>query len=286
MVRTIRDLVRSHPVVAYYALTFAISWGGILVVVGPSGFTGTAATILVSGLVSLAGPSVAGVLLTWIVDGRAGLRRLLSRLLRWRVSARWYAVALLTGPVVMAATLFTLSAADPAFLPAIVTADDKLGLLAAGIAAGALVPVFEELGWTGFAMPRLRERHGVLATGLLMGLLWGVWHYPFFSGTTDASGIVPAGLLVAILLFAWLPAYRVLMVWVYDRTGSLLVAMLMHAPIVVCQYVLATDVSGAGRAVEVLATGAVYWIIALAVAWSGSRALGRTRSTARERLAA
>ena len=110
----------------------------------------------------LAGPSVAGILLTGLVSGKAGLRELLSRLLKWRVGARWYAVALLTAPLLVTAVLLALSLISPVFLPAIVTTDDKAALLLSGIAAGLAGGFFEELGWTGFAIPRLRRRYGVL----------------------------------------------------------------------------------------------------------------------------
>ena len=166
------------------------------------------------------------------------MRDLLSRLRRWRVGLRWYAVALLTAPLVTILTLLALSLTSPAFVPAIITADDKASLLLSGFAVGLIVPAFEELGWTGFVTPRLRLRHGVLGTGLIMGLLWGTWHLPLFAGSAASSGAIPPVLFMAAMLFAWLPPYRVLMVWVYDRTQSLLVVMLMHMPIVVSQFVL------------------------------------------------
>src|SRR5918993_3460321 len=171
----IRAFIERHPLLSYFALTFAISWGGFVLVVGPGGFPGTGsqfdtlATFVV--LAMLAGPSVAGLLLTGLVDGKAGLRELLSRLLRWRVGARWYAAALLTAPILAAAVLFALSVSSPIF-----TTDEKASVVLVGIAAG-LTTVFEEIGWTGFATPTLlRVRHGVLGTGLIVGLLWGAWH--------------------------------------------------------------------------------------------------------------
>jgi len=95
----ISGFIKGHPVLTYFALVFIISWGGFLLVVGPGGFPGTKEQfgtllpIVVSAM--LAGPSVASILLTGLVDGRAGFRELLSRLFRWRVGACWYAVALL-----------------------------------------------------------------------------------------------------------------------------------------------------------------------------------------------
>ncbi len=85
---TIEPFIKRHPVPAYYALVFAISWGGMLMAVGPSGFFSTKANPVALAqfvyLAALAGPSVAGILMTGLLDGRAGLRELLSRLLRWR----------------------------------------------------------------------------------------------------------------------------------------------------------------------------------------------------------
>jgi CAAX protease family protein len=129
----------------------------------------------------------------------------------------------------------------PEFRPDLLTADDKLSMVVTGIVVGPMVGFFEELGWTGLALPRLRRGYGVLTAGLVRGLLWGAWHFPMFAGTTDPTGTLPAALVVAVLLFAWLPPYRVLMVWVYGRTESLPMAMLMHVPISVTALVVASE---------------------------------------------
>ena len=259
-----------HPVLAFYVVAFAVSWGAFLLVVGPGGFlttTSTSASFALAGMALILGPCLAGVLLTSLVDGRAGWRDLLSRLRRWRVGVRWFAVALLTAPLVTTVTLLALSRTSPAFLPGIVTAEDKASLLLSGLAVGLIVPVFEELGWTGFAVPRLRLRHGILVTGLLMGVPWGVWHFPLFAGSAASSGEIPPALFMAAMLFSWLLPYRVLMVWVYDRTQSLLLAMLMHMPIVVSQFVLNPEaISGEQMFMSLIATGVALWLVVGAVA--------------------
>ena len=87
--------------------------GGVLIVVGPSGFPGTREEVeRLMPYVILAfatGPALAGPLLTGFISGRAGLREFLSRLLKWRVAGCWYAVALLTAPLLMTAILLALS---------------------------------------------------------------------------------------------------------------------------------------------------------------------------------
>lgn len=271
---TIRASIRMHPVLTYYILAFALSFGGILIVVGPGAFLGTIepsrVLLPLGGPASLIGPSVAGILLTGLVHGRAGLRDLRSRLLRWRVGARWYALALLIAPLAIATALFPLSLLSRDYLPGIVTADGKANLLLGGIAAGLMVGCFEELGWTGFAIPELRRRHGILATGLIVGVLWGAWHYPFFAGSGSSSGALLRAILVPVLLFSWLPPFRVLMVWAYDRTGSLLVAMLMHASLTASTLILQSQGSGAGSVLaSVLVRAALLWVVVAAVALAG-----------------
>ena len=278
---TIKALATNHPVLSYYALAFAISWGAILIAVGPGRFLGTTSTspsFALVGFVSLLGPGIAGVLMTALVAGRPGLRELLSRLLRWRVGLRWYAVALLTAPLVTILTLLALSLTSRAFVPAIITAEDKASLVLSGIAVGLIVPIFEELGWTGFVTPRLWLRHGVLGTGLIMGLLWGAWHLPIFAGSAAASGGIPPALFMAAMLFSWLPPYRVLIVWVHDRTQSLLLVMLMHMPIVVSQFVLNPEgLSGEQMFASLIATGAALWLVVGVVALANGGHITRDR---------
>ncbi|MFX1521169.1 MAG: CPBP family intramembrane glutamic endopeptidase [Promethearchaeota archaeon] len=230
----IKEFVKRHPVSIYFALTFAISWGGVLLVIGgPGEIPGTPEQfemlLPVAILAMLAGPPVAGLLLTGLVYGRVGFRKLLSRLLRWRVGAHWYAIALLTAPLLMTALLLALLLLSPEFLPGILASDDKTSVLLFGLAVGLMAGIIEELGWTGFAVPRLRLRYGVLTTGLIVGLLWGAWHLLVtLWGSVTSSG---AFSLAIFLLdpFLFLTVFRVLMVWVYDRTESVFVVMLMHA---------------------------------------------------------
>lgn len=262
-------LARSHPVLSYYALVIAISWGAILVAAGPSGlFNSSANPAVLSQFIyvaALAGPSIAGVLTFGLVHGRAGLRELLTSVFRWRVGTRWYLVALLTAPVLMAAIIFALSLTSSAFVPAIVTADNRIGLLMSGILMGLVVSFFEELGWTGFATPELRKRFGFLPTGAILGLIWGAWHYPLFSGS-DPGTISPA-LYIAVLLFSFLIPFRILMVWVYDHTRSVFVVMLMHAPLAAGQTILLpTAIAGERAVVFDLIFGAALWMI-VAVVW-------------------
>ena len=119
-----KAFVRTHPVLTCFALTFTISWGGVLLVIGgPAGMSGTKAQdnslFPLAVLAMVAGPSVTGILLTGLLDGRPGLREFRSRLLKWRVGIRWYAVALLAAPLLATAITLTLSLFSSEFLPGI-----------------------------------------------------------------------------------------------------------------------------------------------------------------------
>src|SRR5215203_5336821 len=164
IMKTIKAFIKGHPVLSYFALAFAISWGIILVAVGlgPGGFSATPQQFQMDVPYAvpamILGPSVAGILMTGFFYGRVGLREFRSRLFKWRVGARWYAVALLTAPLSMTAVLLALSLVSPDYLPRIFTASDRTALLLMGIAVGLTAGIFEELGWTGFAVPTLVRR--------------------------------------------------------------------------------------------------------------------------------
>jgi membrane protease YdiL (CAAX protease family) len=285
-VTTIKAFIKRHPVLTYYALTFAISWGAIFTLIGSRGIPITKEqfdrVLPVAIVAMLGGPSVAGILLTGLADGRAGFRELGSRLLKWQVGGHWYAVALLAGPLVPAVSLVALSVIAPGFPPSIFATDDKVPLLLMGIISGVMVGICEELGWTGFALPRLRLRYNILTTGLMMGALWGVWHIA--SHAVLASGVYSSPLSPVLyviarglaLLFGPLLAFRVLMTWVYDRTGSLLVAMLMHSSYTASTIILEPlATSGVPLLICDLVSAATIWAVLAAVAVANGGRLSR-----------
>jgi membrane protease YdiL (CAAX protease family) len=170
-----------------------------------------------------------------LLDGRGGFRDLWSRLTHWRVGWTWYAVALLTVPVLVVVILLVSSAVvSPAFVPGFQVVGLVFGLLAGGL---------EEIGWTGFATPRLSKNHTALKAGFILGLLWAFWHIlADFSANFNSMG---AGWPLYFFTFWLLPltAYRMLMTWVYSHTRSLLVAQLMHASYTVWLFVLSPAAS-------------------------------------------
>jgi uncharacterized protein len=153
---------------------------------------------------------------------------------------------------------------------AFVFAISWVALLLFGIGWGLLGGgLLEELGWTGFAVPTLRLRYTAFTTALIVGLLHGAWHFliAFWAGGSFSGGQWTT-YLFGILFFylGALPAYRVLMVWVYGRTTSLLVAMLMHASLSASTLILQPPLTGAPFLTWNLALTAILWVVVAAVA--------------------
>jgi membrane protease YdiL (CAAX protease family) len=169
--------------------------------------------------------------MTGITEGRAGIRRLLGRIVLWRVGFSWYLFALIGIPAVMA--LGTI------IVPGGVASFGSLGLgyVLTYLAIFPLIivlggPLFEEVGWRGFALPRLQPAYGPLVGTLILGLLWALWHLPQFLIPSWAEASGGSGFL-AIVKFVFIAvAFAIVTTWVFNNTnGSVLLAVLVHASI-------------------------------------------------------
>lgn len=274
--RALRTSVRKHPLWWYYGITFLLSWGSIVLAVWAStgGLSPTPEefqlTVPVTVPAMLLGPAVAGLLLTGVVSGRAGYRELWSRLQKWRVGGRWYAIALLIAPVTMAAVVLGLWLSSADYAPRIATAEDKAGTIVMALVLGLVVGLLEEIGWTGFAIPKARRRLSMLWTGIMVGVLWGVWHFfVSFWGGGGTNGGIPLEIFLSLwfvaVLVGQLTAYRVLMVWVYDHTVSLFLAVLMHASLATFQFILNPLTPGIPQQVYPWGHAATAWLVVAVV---------------------
>ena len=280
----VRPFFKQHPALSYFVLTFVLSWGCILLVVGPGGILGSPAQVEILFpfvfLAMLVGPFVSGLLLTGLVHGKQGYRDLLARLIRVRVNVGWYGAALLIAPVMVVATLLLLLLASPMYLPGIFTAENKGSLIVFGFSIAFGAGIFEEIGWTGFVIPVLRQRYSVLKTGLIVGFLWGLWHVLVsFWGSGKVSGGLDLSLFIPPLFFyaGVLPVYRVLMVWVYDRSQSLLLAILMHACLTasVPMILAPPELIGTPLVIWYLVLTATLWLFVAVIAWFNGGRLTR-----------
>lgn len=280
-------MINKRPFLVYAILSCLISWGGLFAVLGTKLFTGAAnpspVQFVLMFLTMYAGPSVAGIVLTAVSGEKKALRALFSRMRIRRAGGAVYVFGYLAAPVLILATLLVLSRISLSFMPSIFTSGYDMSLLPMGIFFGFLTGFFEELGWTGFAVPRLRERRGIISTGLLVGFVWGLWHLPLFL-TADPAGNVSFVLFLAVRLFTQLPAFRVLMVLVYERTGSLLAAMIMHAGLTASALILTpSSTAGIHTVIQNLALTGLLWIVVAVLGFTrksdSSGVLLQTRKT-------
>jgi membrane protease YdiL (CAAX protease family) len=160
------------------------------------------------------GPAAAAMV-TARVEG-TGVRALLRPLGTWRVGAEWYLAALLLpGAIfVVAASAYNgLGHAEPLFYPP---------SQPAFVAAAIVFPLGEEIGWRGFALPRLIERFGPLAASFIIGVLWTFWHVPMLT----LQGVSKE---LYVVFIPFMVGGSVLFTWIYRHTrGSLLLAVLVH----------------------------------------------------------
>jgi membrane protease YdiL (CAAX protease family) len=167
----IKDHIIRHPVVAFYLLAFAGSWLAWLPLVldgfGLLPFGVPRAPFMIVG--TFAGPALAAFVMTAVTEGRPGVRQLLQSYVQYRVGIRWYLIVFFWNPIVLLLTASVVLAVSPlsllarmwplilsVYLPAIVE------ILVAG-------QLWEQVGWRGFALPRLQRKYGPLAASFIVG---------------------------------------------------------------------------------------------------------------------
>ena len=230
-----KGLLARHPLISFFVMAFAFSW----IVWSPWYLSEEGVGLLpfpVSGqpwlpLGILLGPALSGFIMTGVTEGKAGVGRLLRRIVLWRVGLRWYLFAFIGVPLVM--TLGTIivpgGLASSQFLGPGYVLTYLVTFIVVLLIAG---PLGEEIGWRGFALPRMQSLHGPLVGSIILGLLWGLWHLPEFmvQSWADSSGGSSPLAIVKFCIFAI--AATIILTWVFNNTkGSVLMAVLVHAAI-------------------------------------------------------
>ncbi|MEJ2596379.1 MAG: CPBP family intramembrane metalloprotease [bacterium] len=251
----------------YFLLTVLLSWGLVIILAGPNNLPidpeRSADLLPVLYISMLLGPSAAGLLMTGLTEGKRGFTELRARLMKWRAGIHWYAFALFAPPVAAILILLLLSLFSSQFQPSIQLSDQGSRMIMNGVLAGIMVGLFEEIGWTGFLIPRMLQRHTLRTTGLTVGVLWGAWHFILFWESDSFYAGLPFLVLLG-RLFAWLPPFRVIMVWIYDQTDSLPLVILTHASLVFTTTVLVPmTLSGTLLLAWILTWGVILWIAGL-----------------------
>jgi membrane protease YdiL (CAAX protease family) len=236
--------VTSNSLTLFFVLTFTMTWlcwAAVLSLYGGTMAPATGATVLGTALFHLGvfAPSLVAVTLTLRSEGRAGVSRLLGQITHTPPDVRWYVFAVAFYPVIKltAAVIVRLwTGAWPQF------GDTPFYVIPFAILISTPVQAGEEVGWRGFALPRLAQTLGPALASVVVGVAWAMWHLPlFYVRGADTSGQSFTLYLIGVTALA------VTMAWLYFRTQcSLLLPMLMHATV----NNTSTIVSGGAPAVD------------------------------------
>jgi membrane protease YdiL (CAAX protease family) len=206
----------------FLALAFGLTWGlaalfillneQVVAIFGELGYTNPLFILAVYS------PGIAGVFLVWWHYGLKGLSSFLQRLTLWRAPILWWMFLILGIPMIFytgAAVKGTIGNPFP-FSPW----HQVLPALALALFIGPI----EEFGWRGLALPLLQRRFAPFWAGLILGVIWGLWHIPAFllSGTPQSAwSFGPFFIGVVAISLILTPMFNA-------ARGSLLVAVLYH----------------------------------------------------------
>ena len=225
------QLVRRYPLAAFFTMAYAFTW----IISTP--YVLSSWGILKGDYLPLfilkpfAGPTLSAVLVTAALDGKPGLRRLRERM-SWRTARwRWVLISLVAIPALLLLGMLVQPSLAASFQGLTAKAVVSYPIYLVIVFFGVALP--EEIGWRGFALPRMQPRYGPLWGTLLLGVLWAFWHLLFFL-TPDhggGPGANPVQVLISFAIFlVMVVALSIIFTWVFNHTGgSVFMANLVHA---------------------------------------------------------
>ena len=216
--RETRGAGDNRALIGFFVLTFVLSWAvWVPVMTGSFGLPGI--TFPPAGLVGAIMPGIAALVVAWRTHA---LRALVRQIAVWRVSWRWYAAAALVMPAMIAIVFFGSSALRGSWLP---SPEVSLGAVAFMLVLQLPNTLGEELGWRGFALPRLAARYGWLPAALVLGGIWAAWHLPYW---ISAPNVHQYGAMAVVLFFAMPVSGSLFFAWIYRETHSVLLPWIAH----------------------------------------------------------
>jgi membrane protease YdiL (CAAX protease family) len=279
---TIKRRIQLNPLIAFFVIAFSITWffqilGLVLAQRNDLALSNEDNLLHLFNLLSLrlalgeafayliftmgAGPLVASLLVTWATSGRRGIEELWGRIKKWRVEPRWYLVVFLL-PVALglisltAGVLFgglRLSSYSPLLPVAYFIPFFLYMLVFTGLA--------EEPGWRGFALPHLQSKYSAEKSSWILGVLWGVWHFPFiiyYNLSAGAGVFMLIPILVGLVL--GIVGWTIVNTWIYNSTESVFLMIVLHGWYVTVQSYLVLSYQ---NALAQMVYGILPWALAI-----------------------
>ncbi len=231
------NLKTTRPALAspwiYFLATYIWSgiFGGLAILMGLSMET---AAGLVLVLLAALGPMVTGIAFTYLTRDKEGRQDYWKRIIDFkRIPARWYLVILLFVPILngLAALLDVLTGGTgAAWGEAALNVFTNPSSIILSILFASLFPFIEELGWRGYLLDRLQEKYSALASSLILGILWSLWHLPTFFIRDSYQASLGIGTPAFWLFFAGIIPLNFAFTWIYNNTNrSTLAVILFHS---------------------------------------------------------
>ena len=221
MITAVGNWIKKHPLISFFVLTYLITYVVLFSFINLNPSAPLQPWSLVWFL-AIFSPTFSALMVTSVTGGKPALKRLLSGFARWKVGFRWYFAAafLVLGPLAIALVYIALGNPVTGLKPG-ETFFTLAGTLLFTLFSG---PIAEELGWRGFALPRLQAKHNALLSSLVLGVIWTCWHIPLFfvTGATQMSIPFPIYLVLVVTVTIYLT-------WLFNNTrGSLIITVLAH----------------------------------------------------------
>lgn len=223
-----RGLLARYPLTSYFVIAYLFSWLiEVPVALSAQGILPAMPkpAVAISIVAATFGPAVGAFVMTGVVEGKAGIVRLLRRCIQWRVGIQWYVFLLLGVPLIIVLGTIVVPGALGSFQPIVgpLLVAYPMAFVLTFLLGG---PLGEEPGWRGFALPRLQERNGPVWGSVILGVLWALWHFPLFWSGVWTPPTIPNMVMFVVMI----TGLTVMMTWVFNHAaGSVLITMLMHA---------------------------------------------------------
>lgn len=262
------NIIKRHPIPSFFIITYAFSWAiGSLLVADQQGLVSVPKAL---HYVSAFGPAVAAIIVTALISGRAGLADLWQRIIRVQVGWRWWLIGVGT-PLGLALIAILIHIVNQGTMPDLNLFGnvDYLGNIGVFAALALWIATYgfgEEIGWRGFAFHRMSDG-GWVKAAVLIGVLWGAWHLPYFFYKDNFIALGVGGFFGYVVSITM---GSILMAWIYKGSNqSILLVALWHG---LFDFVSASPVAD-GASNAVISGIVIVWVIIILRQTARTRAI-------------